>query len=93
MNHCVVDQLLLVRVEGMHCHRCEDVLRHALVLQGGIHEVEVDFPSSQCSVLFDPAVGEVERYADAIRRAGYVVVSLTVLRAPHDSEHAQASFA
>lgn len=93
MAHPSPDQLLLVRIEGMHCHRCESTLRSALVRQGGIHEVEVDFPSAQCSVLFDPSRGVVENYADAIRRAGYVVASLTVLHAPQESECAGLSIA
>jgi copper chaperone CopZ len=84
---------MLVRIEGMHCYRCEDTLRSALVRQGGIFEVEVDFPSSQCSVLFDPVRGEVDRYTDAIRTAGYRVASITLLHAPQDSERADATFA
>lgn len=80
------DQLLLIRIEGMHCHRCEDTIRRSLERQGAIYEVEVDFPSSQCSVLFDPTRGDVNRYVDAIAHAGYRVLGTTVLHAPKHAE-------
>ena len=47
------DQLVLIRIEGMHCHKCEQSIRQALSQYDGVHEVEVDFNSGQASVLFD----------------------------------------
>lgn len=76
------DQLLLVRIEGMHCYRCEEAIRRAVERSGAVYEVEVDFPSGQCSVLFDPTRGVVDRYLEAITESGYRVTSATVLRAP-----------
>lgn len=75
------DQLLLIRIEGMHCYRCEEVIRRAVERSGAVYEVEVDFPSGQCSVLFDPTRGEVDRYLEAVAELGYRVSSATVLRA------------
>ncbi|HEX2972117.1 MAG TPA: heavy metal-associated domain-containing protein, partial [Tepidisphaeraceae bacterium] len=53
------DQLVLIRIEGMHCHRCQQAIKNALQANAGVHEVEVDFPSGQASVLYDPAVVNV----------------------------------
>ena len=47
------DQLALIRIEGMHCHKCEASIQKALSANEGVHEVEVDFASGQASVLFD----------------------------------------
>lgn len=74
------DQLLLVRVDGMHSHRCETTVRRALLLHAGVHEVEVDFPSAQASVLFDPAQTDEPALLDSVRRSGYRVASSTLLK-------------
>src|SRR5207244_200132 len=47
------DQFALIKIEGMHCHRCETSIQQALSANPGVREVEVDFPSKQASVLFD----------------------------------------
>ena len=41
------DQLAIIRVEGMHCHRCEQPIQAALLRQAGVHEVEVDFNTAR----------------------------------------------
>ena len=47
------DQLAVIKIEGMHCHKCENAIQQALLANEGVHEVEVDFASGQASVLFD----------------------------------------
>src|ERR1700722_19200658 len=47
------DQLAIIRIEGMHCHKCEQTIQRAMLRHEGVHEVEVDFASGQASVLFD----------------------------------------
>ncbi len=37
------DQLAVIRIEGMHCHMCENAIQRALLKNQGVHEVEVDF--------------------------------------------------
>jgi copper chaperone len=76
------DHLLLLKVEGMHCHRCEDRIRRSLVLIAGVNEVEVDFASGQASVLFDPAKSSPASLAAAVQTAGYNVTASSVLPAP-----------
>ncbi|MGE5612266.1 MAG: heavy-metal-associated domain-containing protein [Bacillota bacterium] len=65
------DQLVLIRIEGMHCHRCQQAIKNALQGNPGVHEVEVDFPSGQASVLYDPAAVNVRKLMDAVAQAGY----------------------
>lgn len=65
------DQLALIRIEGMHCHKCETTIRQALEKFPGVHEVEVDFNSGQASVLHDRAAVTIPQLMDAVNEAGY----------------------
>ena len=65
------DQFALIRIEGMHCHKCEKTIQRALCAQPGVHEVEVDFASGQASVLFDKGSVTVKQLMDAVNEAGY----------------------
>jgi copper chaperone CopZ len=71
------DQLALLKVEGMHCHKCEQTLRNALTRNRGVHEVEVDFASGQASVLFDRSAVTVRQLVDSVQSAGYHVTGFT----------------
>jgi copper chaperone CopZ len=65
------DQLALIRIEGMHCHKCEQAISKALAALPGVHEVEIDFNSGQASVLFDGGQVTVAQLMEAVNRAGY----------------------
>ena len=65
------DQLALIRIEGMHCHRCEQSISKALAAYPGVHEVEVDFNSGQASVLYDRSAVNVGQLMEAVNAAGY----------------------
>ena len=71
------DKLLLIKIEGMHCHKCEAAIRNALAVRPGVHEVEVDFPSRQASILFDPSAVTVKDLTQAVTQAGYKVGGFT----------------
>jgi Cu+-exporting ATPase len=71
------DKLLLIKIEGMHCHKCEQTISKALTAQPGVQEVEVDFPSRQASVLFDPSAVSVKDLTQAVTSAGYKVSGFT----------------
>src|SRR5436853_5997065 len=71
------DKLLLIKIEGMHCHKCEQAIRKALTAQDGVHEVEVDFPSKQASVLFDASAVTIKELTKAVTAAGYKVSGFT----------------
>ena len=71
------DQLAVIRVEGMHCHKCERAIQKALSALPGVHEVEVDFASGQASVLFDRAATQVSDLMEAVNAAGYHATGFT----------------
>jgi copper chaperone CopZ len=65
------DQLAVIRIEGMHCHKCEQKIQKSLLANPGVHEVEVDFNSGQASVLFDKSTVTVGQLIEAVNQAGY----------------------
>ena len=71
------DQLALIKIEGMHCHKCERTIQKVLSNNPGVHEVEVDFPSGQASVLFDNDEVSVSQLVDAVKEAGYRITDFT----------------
>lgn len=71
------DQLALIRIEGMHCHKCEQSIVKALSKFPGVFEVEVDFNSGQASVLFDRNSITVKQLMDAVNEAGYRATGFT----------------
>jgi copper chaperone CopZ len=72
------DQFAVIRIEGMHCHRCEAAIRKALQREDGVHEVEVDFNSHQASVLYDRSAVSIGQLMEAVREAGYKAVGFTL---------------
>ena len=84
MSHDVgKDKLLLIKIEGMHCHKCEAAIRKAIAANPGVHEVEVDFPSRQASVLFDPSSVSVKDLTQAVTGLGYKVTGFHQSNADH----------
>jgi copper chaperone CopZ len=65
------DQLAVIRIKGMHCHKCEKTIQQALSTYPGVHEVEVDLPSGQASILYDRGAVTVAQLMDAVNQAGY----------------------
>lgn len=67
------DQLVLIKIEGMHCHRCEQAIQKALSAHKGVREVEVDFNSGQASVLFTKGSLSIDQLTESVGDAGYRV--------------------
>lgn len=65
------DEFVMIRIEGMHCHRCQQTIQKSLGLIPGVHEVEVDFPSGQASVLYDPRQVKIRELMETVAQAGY----------------------
>lgn len=82
MNEVTQDQLAIIRIEGMHCHRCEDAIRRLISAEAGVHEVEIDFRSGQASILYDASQIDIPKFIDLIREAGYRPGSYTRGGAP-----------
>ena len=75
------DQFVLIKIEGMHCHRCEQSIKKALQANPGVHEVEVDFASGQASILYDPNQVKIRQLVDTVADAGYHASGFTQGRA------------
>jgi Cu+-exporting ATPase len=71
------DQFALIKIEGMHCHKCEMSITKALSRFAGVHEVEVDFASGQASVLFNNHVVSIAQMMEAVNEAGYRATGFT----------------
>jgi copper chaperone CopZ len=71
------DQLVLIKIEGMHCHKCERTIQKSLASHAGVREVEVDFNSGQASVLFDRGSVSINELMNAVNEAGYRATSFT----------------
>lgn len=65
------DHLVLIQIDGMHCHRCEQAIQRAIGTLSGVREVEVDFLSGQASVLVERGTTQAQAMLDAINQAGY----------------------
>jgi P-type Cu+ transporter len=65
------DHLVVLQIDGMHCHRCEKAIQRALGNFPGVREVEVDFLSGQASVLHEHGSVTVQQMMDAVNDAGY----------------------
>ena len=71
------DQLAVIRIEGMHCHKCEQTIQKLLSQHPGVREVEVDFASGQASVLFDRGSVSISKLMEAVNEAGYHATGFT----------------
>jgi copper chaperone CopZ len=81
MGDVAHDQLVIIRIDGMHCHKCERTIQLALTGIDGVHEVEVDFASGQSSVLFDRERVGVKRLMETVESAGYHAAGFTLNKA------------
>ena len=71
------DQFVIIRIEGMHCHKCELAIQKSMLALGGVHEVEIDFNSGQASVLYDNDAVTVPQLMNAVNEAGYRATGFT----------------
>jgi len=85
------DRFVLIRIEGMHCHRCERAIQKALSQHAGVNEVEVDFNSGQASVLFDSDRVSIAELMETVTAAGYEASGFTQQQADHASSDYPAS--
>lgn len=76
-ENVAADHLAVIKIEGMHCHRCEQFIQKALTSQPGVREVEVDFATGQASVLFDGKSVSISQLMQTINQAGYRATGFT----------------
>jgi len=65
------DQFVVIRIKGMHCHKCETMVQKSIRRLPGVREVEVDFPTAQASVLYDSTQITISDLLQAVTQVGY----------------------
>ena len=64
--HCVN-----LHARGMHCSGCEHIIEDSVGKLAGVQRVKADYPTERVTVVFDPALTNVEDICAAIGRKGY----------------------
>jgi len=62
---------ITLKVEGMHCEGCAQVVEALLGREDGVQKAAVSYAKREARVLLDPAVTDLNKLAAAIERAGY----------------------
>lgn len=66
-----------LRIGGMHCGGCADIVRHVLEREPGVKGCSVSVEDALARVAFEPADSSVERLERAVSRAGYTAERIT----------------
>ena len=66
-------EILDMKLGGMVCRSCEDVIAAALLAERGVVDAEVSYYKSAARVKYDPAIVTPERLEQCVKNAGYGV--------------------
>jgi Cu+-exporting ATPase len=80
-------------VEGMTCASCVNRITRFLSKVEGVAEASVNLASESATVVFDPAVTDVEALVGAVDAAGYVARVGQVASADHETDVAEVAAA
>lgn len=64
-------QTVKLRIEGMHCNGCAEIVRHVLERQSGVQGCSVSHEHGEARVAIDASRITAERLAEAVGEAGY----------------------
>ena len=60
-----------LKVTGMTCGGCVDIVTRALVAVDGVHNVNVSLANEEAKIDFDETMTSTDKLANAIEKAGY----------------------
>lgn len=63
-----------LKVEGMRCNGCAEMIRSRIAAQPGVQTTDVSFDQGQARVLFDPQTTDENHLVDTVHKLGYRVV-------------------
>lgn len=63
-----------MKVEGMRCESCAEMIRSRMATQPGVQTAEVSFDEGRARVLYDPQAIDEDLLVDAVQKLGYRVV-------------------
>lgn len=67
----------VLNVPDISCEHCQRTITEALQPIGGVQGVDVDIPSKQVTVQYDPSVVDVERFKEILQEEEYPVESVS----------------
>ena len=66
-----------LKVEGMRCNGCAEMIRSRVATQPGVQTTDVSFDEGRARVLYDPQTTDEDLLIDAVQQLGYRVVGHT----------------
>ena len=75
-----------LKVTGMTCGGCVDIVTRALVAVDGVHNVNVSLANKEATVDFDESMTSTDKLAYAIEKAGYGVAENSAIAATTDGK-------
>ena len=60
-----------LKVTGMTCGSCVDIVTRALVAVDGVHNVNVSLANKEAKIDFDETMTSTDKLANTIEKAGY----------------------
>ena len=66
----------VIHVGGLHCASCVSRLEEGLAGQAGVQDVSVNLATEKATVVFDPALTDSTRLAQAVSEIGYDVLKV-----------------
>ena len=67
----------VLNVPDISCEHCQRTITEALQPVAGVQNVNVDIPSKQVTVRYDPSVVGVERFKEVLQEEEYPVESVS----------------
>lgn len=65
---------LTMKVEGMRCESCAEMIRSCMTTQPGVQAANVSFDEGRAHVLYDPQAIDEDLLVDAVQKLGYRVL-------------------
>jgi len=60
-----------IAIRGMHCHSCENTIKHAVLQMHGIKKCAVDYETGSAEIKFNPEETSREKIIEKIESLGY----------------------
>lgn len=70
-------QTVKLRIGGMHCAGCVEIVRHVLEREPGVKGCSVSLEEALARVAIEPGQSSAEQLRDAVSRAGYTADPLS----------------
>ncbi|NBA95223.1 heavy-metal-associated domain-containing protein [Pseudomonas sp. R5(2019)] len=65
---------LTMKVEGMRCESCAEMIRSRMATQTGVQAADVSFDEGRARVLYDPQATDEDRLVETVQKLGFRVV-------------------